>query len=113
MGTTKSTKKSKRRAKGGTTPSGGMSERKRDSLRSSQFAFPDQRKEPLNDAAHVRNAISRFDQVEDVTDAQRDKAWTRIRKAAKRTGVRVSERSWRELGGGSARRRKGDRSGTR
>ena len=29
-----------------------------------QFAFPEQRKEPLIDAAHVRNAIARFDQVE-------------------------------------------------
>ncbi|HSP10303.1 MAG TPA: DUF6582 domain-containing protein [Candidatus Dormibacteraeota bacterium] len=26
------------------------------------FAFPKERKEPLNDARHVRNAIARFDQ---------------------------------------------------
>lgn len=30
----------------------------------SQFAFPKQRKEPVHDAEHVRNAIARFDQVE-------------------------------------------------
>ena len=29
-----------------------------------KFAFPDQQKEPLTDASHVRNAIARFDQVE-------------------------------------------------
>jgi hypothetical protein len=33
------------------------------------FAFPDERKEPLTDARHVRNAIARFNQVEGVSDA--------------------------------------------
>ena len=46
------------------------------------FAFPRERKEPLVDAAHVRNSISRFDQVEGVTDEERDQAWARIRTAA-------------------------------
>lgn len=62
------------------------------------FAFPKERKVPLEDAAHVRNAIARFDQVEGVTDAERDVAWRRILAAAKRHGVEVSETSWRELG---------------
>ena len=61
------------------------------------FAFPHQRKEPLVDASHVRNAIARFDQVEGVTDAERDAAWKRILAAAKRHGVEVHEKSWREL----------------
>jgi len=65
-----------------------------------QFAFPDQQKEPLNDAAHVRNAIARFNQVEDVSDAERDRAWERILAAAKKFDVEVSERSWRELSHG-------------
>jgi len=65
-----------------------------------EFAFPDQQKEPLNDAAHVRNAIARFNQVEDVTDAERDRAWQRILAAAKKFDVEVSERSWRELSHG-------------
>ncbi|MBV8300781.1 MAG: hypothetical protein JOY68_02540 [Candidatus Dormibacteraeota bacterium] len=64
---------------------------------SQTFAFPEQRKEPINDAAHVRNAIARFDQVEDVTDAERDRAWKRILAAADKFDVEVSERSWREL----------------
>ena len=75
-----------------------LTTRKRDKLPATKFAFPKERKEPLNDANHVRNAISRFNQVEDVTDAERDAAWKRIKAAAKWFGVEVSEKSWRELG---------------
>ena len=71
---------------------------KRNSLDDGKFAFPKQRKEPLEDATHVRNAIARFDQVKDVTDAERDAAWKRIVAAAKKHGVEVAEKSWRELG---------------
>jgi hypothetical protein len=46
----------------------------------------------------VRNAIARFDQVEGVSDHERDEAWKRIKKAADKFGVEVSEKSWRELG---------------
>jgi Myb/SANT-like DNA-binding domain len=78
-----------------------MSERltaaEQDRLHDDQFAFPEQRKEPLVDATHVRNAIARFDQVQGVTDAQRDQAWERIVAAAKKFGVQVSEQSWRDL----------------
>ena len=55
-------------------------------------------KEPLNDADHVRNAMARFDQVEGVSDDERDEAWKRIKKAADKYGVEVHEKSWRELG---------------
>ncbi|HXU29563.1 MAG TPA: DUF6582 domain-containing protein [Thermoanaerobaculia bacterium] len=71
---------------------------KRDRLSSRSFAFPKQRKEPIEDAAHVRNAIARFNQVEDVSDAERNAAWKRIKTAAKKFGVEVNEKSWRELG---------------
>jgi len=54
-------------------------------------------KEPLTDARHVRNAIARFDQVEGVSDAEREAAWKRIKAAARKFGVEVHERSWREL----------------
>jgi hypothetical protein len=64
------------------------------------FAFPKEEKEPLNDAAHVRNAIARFNQVEGVTDAERDAAWKRIRSAAKKFGVDMKEADWRELAHG-------------
>jgi len=70
------------------------------------FAFPKERKEPLNDARHVRNAIARFDQVEGVSDSERDAAWRRIRTAARKYGVEVSARGWRSLmkGGRSGRK---------
>ncbi|UGB37523.1 DUF6582 domain-containing protein [Frateuria soli] len=71
---------------------------KRDDLSRSNFAFPEQRKEPLEDASHVRNAIARFDQVKGVSDDERDEAWKRIKAAAEKFDVQVSEKSWRELG---------------
>src|SRR4051812_32096749 len=70
----------------------------RDHLEAREFAFPKQRKAPLEDASHVRNAVARFDQVKDVSDAERDEAWKRIQKAAKKFDVELEERSWRELG---------------
>ena len=77
----------------------------RDELGGRQFAFPKQRKEPLEDATHVRNAIARFSQVKDVTDAERDEAWQRIRAAAKKFDVELGEGDWRELGAdGKAKR---------
>jgi len=62
----------------------GLSTAEKDRLADSEFAFPRERKEPLTDARHVRNAIARFDQVEGVSDAERDQAWQRILAAAKR-----------------------------
>ena len=75
-----------------------LSEKQRDNLDEDQFAFPKERKEPLNNASHVRNAIARFDQVEGVSDNERDEAWKRIKKAADKYGVEVHEKSWHELG---------------
>ncbi|WP_454718936.1 DUF6582 domain-containing protein [Caulobacter segnis] len=70
----------------------------RDHLADKQYAFPKQRKAPLEDASHVRNAVARFDQVQGVTDAERDDAWKRIQAAAKTFDVTLEERGWRELG---------------
>ena len=67
------------------------------SLPDSAFAFPRQRKEPLVSASHVRNALARFDQVEDVNDADRALAFANIREAASHFGVHVTENSWRDL----------------
>jgi hypothetical protein len=66
-------------------------------LPDSVFAFPKERKEPLTDAQHVRNAIARFNQVTGVTDAERDLAWANIQKAAAYYGVSLSEKSWHDL----------------
>jgi hypothetical protein len=63
-----------------------------------EFAFTTERKLPLEDASHVRSAIARFDQVEGVSDAQRDAAWKRIESAAARFGIELGESNRRELG---------------
>jgi hypothetical protein len=84
----------------------GISTAEKDRLADQEFAFPKERKEPLTDAWHVRNAIARFDQVEGVSDAERDAAWKRILAAAKRYDVEVSASSWRDLAkGGKDRNR--------
>lgn len=84
----------------------GMSTAEKNQLSESEFAFPAQRKEPLTDATHVRNAVARFDQVEGVSDADRDDAWKRIQAAAKKFDVEISESSWHELfEGGKARKK--------
>jgi hypothetical protein len=67
-------------------------------LPDSVYAFPKQRKEPLTDARHVRNALARFDQVEDVSSAERDLAFANIKKAAKHYDVELTETSARDLG---------------
>ena len=88
----------------------GLSTAEKDDLGDKEFAFPKERKEPLTDARHVRNAIARFDQVEGVSDAERDQAWKRILAAAKRHDVEVSESDWRELAkGGKDRKDRKDR----
>ena len=93
-------------AKSKPASSGDLKTADRNDLPDSAFAFTKKRKEPLTDARHVRNAISRFDQVEDVSDTERDAAWRKIRAAAKKHGVDVSESSWRELfDGGKARKK--------
>jgi hypothetical protein len=84
----------------------GISTAQKDRLPDKEFAFPRKRKEPLTDARHVRNAIARFDQVEGVSDAERDQAWKRIKAAARRYDVEVSAGSWRDLAkGGKDRKR--------
>jgi hypothetical protein len=96
------------RAKGNSVPRSkqGMSTAEQNRLDDREFAFPDERKEPLSDAAHVRNAVARFDQVEGVSDHERDEAWRRIKAAARRFDVEIEADGWRELfEGGKARKK--------
>jgi hypothetical protein len=81
----------------------------RNAMSDKTFAFPRLRKEPLNDASHVRNAIARFDQVKDATDAERAEAFRRIQRAAKRHGVEMTETRWQELGKPSATKKSSDK----
>ncbi len=63
---------------------------KREELPASEYACPIDKKLPINDAAHVRNAMARFDQV--ITDKCHPvEARNRILAAAKRYGVDVKE----------------------
>jgi hypothetical protein len=96
------------RAHGKSVPrkSHGLSTAQQNDLPDSAYAFTKQRKEPLTDAKHVRNAVARFDQVEGVSNADRDKAWRKIRSAARKYDVEISERGWRQLfEGGKARKK--------
>ncbi len=71
---------------------------KQSDLPDNVYAFPKKRKEPLTDAKHVRNAIARFNQVEDVTDEEREQAFANIKRAAKHYEVDLTAKTWRELG---------------
>ena len=77
---------------------GELSSKERRELPDSAYAFPDKRKDPLTDARHVQNALARFDQVQGVSDAERDQAFANIQAAARHYGIDVAEKNWRELG---------------
>jgi len=72
-------------------------------LPASVYAFPKQRKEPLTDAEHVRNAVARFDQVIDVSDGDRDLAFANIQKAA-RHSRKCRGTIWASTGGREEKR---------
>lgn len=70
--------------------------RDRARLRSTQFAYVDSRGEehlPLNDEAHVRNAIARFDQTDFESKAAKERARRKILRAAAEHGIEVAEDS--------------------
>ena len=80
------------------TEHGDLSSKEREKLPDDVFAFPKQRKEPLTDARHVQNALARFDQVEGVSDEDRELAFSNIQKAAEYYGLNVEESDWHQLG---------------
>jgi hypothetical protein len=77
---------------------GELDTKEREQLPESAYAFPKQRKEPLTDADHVRNAIARFDQVKGVSDSDRDLAFANLVKAAAHFRITVEENNWHQLG---------------
>jgi hypothetical protein len=76
---------------------GDLDAAERNELPASAFAFPGQRKEPLTSPSHVRDALSRFDRVQDVTDADRALAFENIRRAAAYFDVDMTAESWHDL----------------
>jgi class 3 adenylate cyclase len=64
--------------------------KERAKLPDSAFAYIDsqgRRRLPINDESHVRNALSRFAQTDFEDDTARDKARTRLLRAAKKYGI--------------------------
>jgi class 3 adenylate cyclase len=64
--------------------------RQRRELPDSAFAYIDgsgRRRLPINDESHVRNALARFDQVVFEDETARDRARTRLLRAARRYGI--------------------------
>ena len=61
-----------------------LTDEERDQLPDDAFAFPKERKEPLIDASHVRDAIARFDQLKAVTNQERDAAWQHVVRGQKK-----------------------------
>ncbi len=82
----------------GSAAHGRLSKAEKDSLPATAFAFPRARKEPMTDAAHVRDAMARFNQVGDVTDAERDLAFANLQKAAKHFDIQMQESDWYQFG---------------
>jgi hypothetical protein len=68
----------------------------RSKLPDTAFAFPNERKEPMTDAAHVRDAIGRFGQVSGTTESERTQALANIKAAAAYYGVHLCASSGTE-----------------
>jgi class 3 adenylate cyclase len=67
-----------------------LRDRERAELPDSAFAYIDskgKRRLPINDEAHVRNALARFNQVSFEDDAARERARRRLLNAAKKYGI--------------------------
>jgi hypothetical protein len=82
----------------GSTIHGRLSTKDKASLPDSAFAFPRARKEPMTDAAHVRDAMARFNQVGGVTDAERDLAFANLQTAASHFDIQMKETDWHQFG---------------
>jgi hypothetical protein len=66
----------------------------REKLNDSEFAYVDRDGEghlPINDEAHVRNAIARFNQTDFESASAKESARKKILSAARRYGIEVDE----------------------
>ena len=71
-----------------------LNARKRDNLRSSQFAYVDKKGGehlPINDESHVRNAMSRWNQTEFESASAKESARKKIVAAAKKHGIEIND----------------------
>ena len=73
-----------------------LTERKRDSLRRTSFAYVDSKGGehlPIHDESHIRNAMARFNQTEFESASKKEDARRKIVSAAKRHGIEISDDS--------------------
>lgn len=73
-----------------------LTERDRDKLRKSQFAYVDRKGGehlPINDESHIRNALARWNQTEFQSATAKERARQRIVGAARRHGIEVDKSS--------------------
>jgi hypothetical protein len=66
----------------------------RNKLRRSQFAYVDSKGGehlPINDEAHIRNAMARFNQTDFESASKKESARRKIVSAAKRHGIEIGE----------------------
>ena len=73
-----------------------MTEKDRDKLRRSQFAYVDREGGehlPINDEAHIRNAMARWNQTDFQSATAKEKARQKIVGAARRHGIEVDKDS--------------------
>ena len=73
-----------------------LSTKEREALRKDQFASVDSKGEehlPIHDESHVRNAISRFNQIDFESKAAKERARKKILAAAERHGIDVDDES--------------------
>ena len=66
----------------------------REKLDKRKFAYVDKEGEghlPINDGAHVRNAMARFSQTDFESSTKKETARKKIVKAAKRRGIKVAK----------------------
>ena len=71
-----------------------LTDKKRDSLRSDQFAYIDKdggEHLPIHDESHIRNAMARWNQTDFQSDTAREDARRKIVSAAKRHGIEVAD----------------------
>jgi len=77
---------------------GRLSAAEKNNMPATAFAFPAVRKEPMTNPTHVRDAMARFNQVEGVTDVEKDLAFSNIKKAAKHFDIKMNQTDWHQFG---------------
>jgi hypothetical protein len=73
-----------------------MTEKDRDKLRRSQFAYVDRdggEHLPINDESHIRNALARWNQTDFQSATAKERARQKIVGAARRHGIEVAKDS--------------------